>query len=268
MLKLNPTETKSDMKITIVQPDLIWEEKTANFRNLEALISPLLNKTDIIILPEMFNTGFSMNPGKLSESPGSETFEWMLRISERGNFGICGSYIIKEEDHYYNRWVFVSPEEESWCYNKRHLFSIGGEDKLFSLGKERLVFRFRGMRISPNICYDLRFPVWSRNRNDYDLLINSANWPESRREVWNTLLKARAIENQCFVAGSNRIGIDGAGINYCGDSMIIGPKGEILARSKVDEQESISYDISLSELSDFRSKFPVQKDADNFSIDF
>ena len=256
------------MKITIVQPDLIWEDRTANFNNLEALISPLFKKNELIILPEMFNTGFSMNPEKLCESPGAETFAWMQNISKKGNFGVCGSYIIKEGEDYFNRWVFVSPEKESWCYDKRHLFSIGGEEKLFSQGKERMVFSFRGVRICPNICYDLRFPVWSRNRGDYDLLINSANWPESRREVWNTLLKARAIENQCFVAGSNRIGIDGAGIKYCGDSMIIGPKGEILACSKVDEQESISYDISISELSDFRNKFPVQKDADNFSIDF
>ena len=256
------------MKITIVQPDIIWEDKTANFKNLETLVLPLFNKTDIVILPEMFNTGFSMNPVKLCETPVSETFEWMKIISKKGNIGVCGSYIIKEDEDYFNRWVFVSPEKETWYYNKRHLFSHGGEGRIFSPGKNRVVFSFRGVRICPNICYDLRFPVWSRNRDDYDLLINSANWPESRREVWITLLKARAIENQCYVAGSNRIGIDGTGIKYCGDSMIIGPKGEILAGSKSNEQGSISGDISISVLSDFRSKFPVQKDADNFSIDF
>jgi omega-amidase len=256
------------MKITIVQPDLIWEDKAANFSNLEALILPLFNKTDIIILPEMFNTGFSMNPENLCESPGSETFEWMQSISKKGNFGVCGSYIIKVDEDYFNRWVFVSPEEETWYYNKRHLFSPGGEEKTFSKGKNRLVFSFRGVRICPNICYDLRFPVWSRNRNDYDLLINSANWPKSRREVWITLLKARAIENQCFVAGSNRIGIDGKGVKYCGDSMIIGPMGDIKASSISKKQDTVTYELLLTELSDFRQNFPVQKDADNFSIDY
>jgi omega-amidase len=256
------------MKITIVQPDLIWEDKVANFTNLEALISPLYNKTDIIILPEMFNTGFSTNPENLCESPGAQTYEWMLSISKKGNFGVCGSYIIKEGKDYFNRWVFISPDEETWFYNKRHLFSPGGEGKTFSQGKNRLVFSFRGVRILPIICYDLRFPVWSRNRNDYDLLINSANWPESRRDVWITLLKARAIENQCYVAGSNRIGIDGNGIKYCGDSMIIGPMGDIKTNSISNNQCTVTYDLILKELSDFRNNFPVQKDADDFSINY
>ncbi len=255
------------MKITIVQPDLVWEDKSANFIRLEALILPLYNKTDIIILPEMFNTGFSMNPEKLCESPRSETFEWMLSSSQKGNFGVCGSYIIKEGEYYFNRWVFVSPDTESWHYDKRHLFSPGGEGRIFSQGKNRLVFSFRGVRICPNICYDLRFPVWSRNRNDYDLLINSANWPESRREIWITLLKARAIENQSYVAGSNRIGIDGNGIKYCGDSMITSPRGEIIADSKLASQDLITAEISITELSDFRKKFPVMNDADNFIIE-
>ena len=193
------------------------------------MISPLYNKTDIVVLPEMFNTGFSMNPEKLSESPESETFDWMKNIAEKGNFGICGSYIVKENMKFFNRWIFVSPEKESWHYDKRHLFSMAREDKFFSSGKTRLIFSFRGVRISPFICYDLRFPVWSRNRNDYDLMIIAANWPESRREVWITLLKARAIENQCYVAGANRIGTDGEGIKYCGDSVIINPRGEIIA---------------------------------------
>lgn len=256
------------MNISIIQPDLVWEDKTANFNNLSRLISPLFNKTGIVILPEMFNTGFSMDPEKLNELPGRETFEWMLNLSQKGNFGLCGSYIIKENEHYYNRWVFVSPEKEYWQYDKRHLFSMGGEDKLFSIGKTRLVFTFRGVRISPNICYDLRFPVWSRNRNDFDLLIYAANWPNVRREVWNILLKARAIENQCYVAGANRIGTDSNGIEYCGDSMIINPRGETIGAAKPNEECSLSGDISMTVLSDFRKRFPVQNDSDNFSIDF
>ncbi len=143
---------------------------------------------------------------------------------------------------------------------------MSGEEALFTRGEKRIVFNFRGIRICPNVCYDLRFPVWSRNRNDYDLLINSANWPESRKDVWITLLKARALENQCFVAGVNRIGIDGAGISYCGDSMILGPKGEIIAEGRQNEECIISGEISIGELSDFRRKFPVWKDGDDFTI--
>jgi len=254
------------MKISVVQPDLIWEDKLQNFGKLEKLFLPLYNNTDIVILPEMFNTGFSMNPEKLSEPPETETINWLNKMSQNGNFGLCGSYMVKENKNYFNRWVFVNPEKECWYYDKRHLFSMGGEDKFFSSGNKRLIFSFRGVRISPYICYDLRFPVWSRNRNDCDLMIYAANWPESRRVVWSTLLKARAIENQCFVAGANRIGTDGEGIKYCGDSMIIDPRGEIIASANTDNESSVTGEISLTDLSDFRKKFPVQNDADNFSI--
>jgi predicted amidohydrolase len=254
------------MKITIIQPDLVWENKSANFGNLEGLIAPLYKKTDMIILPEMFNTGFSMNAEHISESSEAETYSWMKSISRKGDFGICGSYIVKEKDTFFNRWVFVSPGDESWYYDKRHLFSPGDEDKFFTSGKTRLVFTFRGVRISPYVCYDIRFPVWSRNRNDYDLAVYSANWPEARKNVWNVLLKARAIENQCFVAGSNRIGTDGKGIRYCGNSSVINPRGEIISSAGDDEECSISAEIFLDELSDLRKKFPVFMDADEFII--
>lgn len=254
------------MKISIIQHDIAWEDKSMNFKKLEELIINLYNKTDIVILPEMFNTGFSMNTEQLSESIYGETFQWMKNLSQKGNFGLCGSYIVKEKLNFFNRWVFVTPEKESWYYDKRHLFSMGGEDKFFSPGKVRLTFNFRGIRISPYICYDLRFPVWSRNRNDYDLMINSANWPESRKEVWSTLLKARAIENQCFVAGANRIGADAEGAAYCGDSMIIGPKGEIIASAKLNNESIVTAEIFMADLADFRKNFPLLKDADNFTI--
>lgn len=254
------------MKISVIQPDLAWEDKSRNFQNLGKLISPLYNKTDIVVLPEMFNTGFSMNPAQLSESPRGETFDWMKSIVEKGNFGLCGSYIVSDNMNYYNRWVFVSPDNEVTHYDKRHLFSMGGEDRLFSSGKSRLIFSFRGVKICPNICYDLRFPVWSRNRNEFDLIIYAANWPEIRRSIWNILMKARAIENQCYVAGSNRIGTDGTGIRYCGESMIINPRGEIIVSVDPDKECSISAEISLTELSDFRKKFPVMNDADDFTI--
>ena len=254
------------MKISIIQPDIKWEDKTGNFRHIEHLISGLNNKTDLVILPEMFNTGFSMNPEKLSEEPYSETYEWMVSISVKGNFGLCGSYIVREKNRFFNRWLFVTPERKSWSYDKRHLFRMTNEEKAFTPGKKRNIFRFRDAMICPNVCYDLRFPVWSRNRNDYDLLINSANWPAARRDVWITLLKARAIENQCFAAGANRVGTDGAGIKYYGDSMIINPRGEIITSAKKSGECSISAEISMKELKDFRKKFPVLKDADDFTI--
>jgi len=254
------------MKITLMQTDIIWENKVKNYEKLEVLISAVPADTDIVILPEMFNTGFSMNPAELSEAPLTGTMVWMLGIAKKYSLGICGSYIVRERNQFYNRFVFVSPENEIWNYDKRHLFSVSGENKLFTRGEKRVIFKFRGLRICPNICYDLRFPVWSRTRNDYDLLINTANWPESRRDVWITLLKARAIENQCYVAGVNRIGIDGTGIKYCGDSMIVGPKGEIIASGERNKECVLNGDISMQELSDFREKFPVMNDADDFNI--
>ena len=254
------------MKITLIQQDILWENKLRNLEKLSKLISEIPAETDLVILPEMFNTGFSMKPAKLAENFRSETFEWMQGIAVKSNIGICGSFIISENGNFYNRWIFVSSEGDVWSYDKRHLFIITGEERLFTRGENRVVFNYKGLRICPNVCYDLRFPVWSRNRNDYDLLINSSNWPESRRDVWMTLLKARALENQCYVAGVNRTGIDGTGIKYCGDSMILGPKGEIIAEGKQNEESLISGDISIDELSDFRKKFPVLDDADDFKI--
>ena len=254
------------MKISVIQPDTVWEDKSRNFQNLTELIYPLYNKTDLIILPEMFNTGFTMKPSELGESSPGETFRWMKDIAEKGSCGICGSYIVQENANFFNRWVLVSPENQVWSYDKRHLFSMGGEDRLFTPGKTRVVFSFRGIRITPLICYDLRFPVWSRNRDEYDLIIYVANWPEIRKNVWTTLLRARAIENQCYVAGSNRTGADGEGIKYCGKSMIINPRGEPIEFADTDEECSISTELSMTELTDFRKKFPVLNDADDFTI--
>jgi predicted amidohydrolase len=254
------------MKISVIQPDIAWEDKLLNFKTLTGIIKPLFDKTDLVILPEMFNTGFSMNPSALGEPSDGITYEWMRKLSEEGNFGLCGSYIVKENGKFFNRFVFVSPEKKTWHYDKRHLFSMGGENEIFSAGNKRLIFNFRGMKISPYICYDLRFPVWSRNTEGFDLLIYSANWPVSRQNVWNTLLHARAIENQCYVAGSNRTGTDGAGIKYSGESMIINPRGEIIVSAGNKENISINSELSLTELSDFRRKFPVADDADKFMI--
>jgi omega-amidase len=254
------------MTITLIQADLYWENKGKNLKNLEHIILGSSPDSDLIILPEMFNTGFSMNTLDMAEQEYSYTYEWMANIAAKYNSGVCGSYIIHEDNKYFNRWIFVSPEKEMHKYDKRHLFSLSNENIHYTAGNKRTVFNYRGVRICPIICYDLRFPVWSRNRNDYDLLINSANWPESRRNVWITLLKARAIENQCYVAGVNRIGTDGTGIKYCGDSIIVNPKGEIIASDINNKECTVSSEISMPELADFRQKFPVLKDAENFTI--
>jgi len=254
------------MKISIIQPDIFWQDKARNFQRLTGLITPLFNDTDIVILPEMFNTGFSINPQKLSEKPDGETYQWMKSLAAKGNFGICGSYIVSENDKYFNRWVFVSSENDTWIYDKRHLFSMGEEKKFFSPGQSRLSFSFRGVKISAYICYDLRFPVWSRNTERSELIIYAANWPESRSIVWNTLLPARAVENQCYVAGSNRTGIDGAGIKYCGESMVVSPKGEIVAFAGREENCCINVELLLTELSEFRNSFNVLEDSDEFSL--
>lgn len=254
------------MKITIIQPDIQWEGKSANLNHLANMISGIEDQTDLIVMPEMFNTGFSMNASELAETMGSETTRWMLDIAKKRNTAICGSYIVKEDGSFFNRFLFVDKTGREVSYNKRHLFSIGGEDILFTRGSERTLFNYCGLRINPAICYDLRFPVWLRNRGNYDLIICVANWPDSRRDVWNTLLKARAIENQSFVAAVNRVGNDIEGNRYAGESVILGPRGNVMAKLPEYQEGVITAEISLTELESFRKKFPVWKDSDDFTI--
>jgi omega-amidase len=254
------------MRITIVQQEIRWEDKTANLTHLTQIISGLSGKTDLIILPETFNTGFTMNASEMAEETGSVTFKWMQETAVKVNSALCGSYFVKDSGRFYNRFLFVDSSGKMASYDKRHLFSIGGENVLFTSGSQRAVFKYMEMRVNPVVCYDLRFPVWLRNRGDYDILICVANWPESRREVWNTLLSARAIENQCYLAGVNCIGIDNAGNRCVGESVIIDPKGRIIAALPQNKEGTATAEISLKELNDFRSKFPVWKDADDFTI--
>ncbi|HEX2969254.1 MAG TPA: amidohydrolase [Bacteroidales bacterium] len=251
------------MKISILQINPVWEDKTANFINISRMMRDLYASTDLIILPEMFSTGFSMNTS-LAEEYNGTTFKWMREQAEHGKFAVCGSFIVREDNKYHNRFVFVSPEEV-WFYNKRHLFSMGNEDKFFTPGNSRLIFNYKGFRICPFICYDLRFPVWSRNRSEYDLAIYSSSWPAARANVWSTLLKARAIENQCYVAGANRTGTDGNNILHNGKSQIIDAKGEIIL-SAGEKEEVFSAELSLAELNLFRKKFNTLKDSDDFIL--
>lgn len=254
------------MKISIIQPEPAWENKSANLQHLSNLMLQLNHETDLIILPEMFSTGFSMNTD-LSEPYKGLTFDWMKKQASEGSFAVCGSYMVLEKEKVYNRFVFVSADDD-YFYDKRHLFSIGEENRFFEKGSTRTIFRYKEWNISPFVCYDLRFPVWSRNRNDYDLAIYVSSWPEARINVWNTLLRARAIENQCYVAGSNRTGVDGNGVKHNGMSQIIDPRGELILSAGMDKESAITAELSLEDLKKFRTKFDVLRDADAFEIDF
>lgn len=253
------------LKIAYIQPNIVWEASSENLRKYDSMLSNI-DEADLIILPEMFNTGFTMNVNKVAQSTNGMASLWLKKYALERNCAIMGSTIVKDQSKFYNRFMMAFPCSNIQHYNKRHLFRMGNEHERFEPGTERVVFPFLGWRIKPQICYDLRFPVWSRNENNYDLLIYVANWPGARREVWITLLKARAIENQCYVVGVNRVGTDGMNISYTGDSMIINPRGEIISELPINE-EGIGYaEISLSELQSFRKKFPVHLDADQFEI--
>lgn len=254
------------LKIAAFQFNLEWENPDANRAQADRMLSQLPGDIDIVFLPEMFTTGFTMNAAKVAEPMTGETLEWLKYRSADSQIVICGSLVIQENEDYFNRLVFVEPSGKVHQYNKRHLFTMAGEDRCYSLGESRLIVEYKGWRICPLICYDLRFPVWSRNRNEYDILTYSANWPESRIDVWKTLLKARAIENQSYVVGVNRVGVDRNNISYSGDSQVIGPKGNILSSAKGHSESIVCAEFNYNELLNFRKKFPVLNDADHFTL--
>lgn len=255
------------LKIAAFQFDLEWENIQVNLEKVDRLLEQLPADVDIVFLPEMFSTGFTMNASTVAESMDGKSVDWLKDRSSKYGVAICGSLVIQEGEKFYNRLVFVEPSGKVSYYDKRHLFTMGGEEKAYKPGNIRLIVEYRGWRICPLICYDLRFPVWSRNRRDYDLLVYVANWPEQRSLVWNTLLKARAIENQSYVVGVNRVGADGNKITYLGQSQIIDAKGTELAVGKEYSEEVVFAELSYSKLEQFRRKFPVLDDGDSYSID-
>ena len=259
-------EIKTNLRITLGQADIVWENPVRNRHQLEMEIRQLKGVTDIIILPETFTTGFSTGAIHLAEDMQGDTMQWMKRLSFEVGAAIGGSLLIKTIDSVTNRFVFVQADGAVSFYDKRHLFSIGGESKPVSRGNERVIVDFSGWSVALYICYDLRFPVWCRNRNDTDLMIFTANWPSSRIETWNLLLRARAIENQVFVAGINRTGTDGMNIYYSGGSKVINSRGEVCPEIETKGINWPTYEISMTELLDFREKFPVCKDADDFLL--
>ncbi|MEG2573556.1 MAG: amidohydrolase [Bacteroides sp.] len=260
--------SNSFLRVSLFQTDIIWEDKQANLLNLENKLGELNEQTDIVVLPELFSTGVSVKNRKdLPEPIDGNTISVIKRLAHKYQTAICGSYIALCEGAVYNRAFFVSPDGKEQYYDKHHLFSIGEESNHFTAGNKRIVFDYLGWNICLLVCYDLRFPVWCRNKNnEYDLLIVVANWPASREKVWKTLLCARAIENQSYVCGVNRVGIDGLGINYSGQSSLLDAKGNTLTTFADKEEGVRNISIELNSLRTFRRQFPVWKDADVFEI--
>jgi predicted amidohydrolase len=253
------------LNVSILQYAIAWENKAANFATVERLLRSSDKDHDLVILPEMFSTGFSMQSNLLAEENSGETMIRIKHLAKEYDTAICGSFIAEEKGHYFNRGFFITPDSEQY-YDKRHLFRMGHETKHFSAGSHRLIVPFRGFNICLLVCYDLRFPVWARNvGNEYDLLVYVANWPQPRAKVWDALLIARAIENQSYVCGVNRIGIDGMNLHYAGGSSVIDFKGDAIVHLH-NEEKITTVQLSMETLDGFRKKFPAWEDADRFEI--
>jgi len=255
-----------DLRITLVQTRLFWEELDANIDMFDRSIDDINEATDLIVLPEMFTTGFSMNAEKFSQEMNGPSVAWLRQKSKEKGVDITGSMIIREEGRYFNRLLWVKPDGGLFSYDKKHLFRYAGEDAVYSPGENRMTVALNGWHIRPFICYDLRFPVWARNvGNRYDVAIFVANWPEKRALHWKNLLQSRAIENQCYVIGVNRIGEDGKGLSHSGGSSVIDPQGNILFHRR--NQACIhTATLTHAPLSAYREAFPVWKDADDFTL--
>ncbi|MCW3089241.1 MAG: aliphatic amidase AmiE [Ferruginibacter sp.] len=278
------------LTITTIQTKLEWENKAANLQMLGKKIDDLEEKTEIIILPEMFSTGFSMRAPELAETMEGETVQWMKEVATRNKVILTGSIIIKEKDRYYNRLIWMLPNGQFGTYDKRHLFAYAEEDKYYTAGNKRLIASVKGWKINLQVCYDLRFPVWARNQSvdtdnpaeqhpgdspaaafnaganqEYDIVVYVANWPERRNHAWKTLLCARAIENQCYVIGVNRVGRDGNNIGYSGNTLVIDPLGEVLYHM-ADEEDVFTITLQKEHLEEVRTKFPFWKDSDHFTL--
>lgn len=255
-----------NLKITVFQGYLFWEKVDKNLQNIALRLSGIREKTDLIILPEMFSTGFTMNAEELAEPMGGKTMQWMHKIAQQYDCAITGSIIITEDGKYFNRLIWMLPDGSHKHYDKRHLFALGKEHHTYTAGTKRLMVELKGWKICPVICYDLRFPVWLRNvEPTYDLLLIVANWPERRALHWRTLIPARAVENQSYVIGVNRVGHDGNEIYHSGDSTCIDPNGNVVYYKR-DEEDLYTFSIIGDEVAKARRTMPFLKDADNFKI--
>ena len=254
------------LKITLLQVYLFWENIDKNLENISLRLSFIREKTDLIVLPEMFNTGFTINAEALAESMDGKTMQWMRSKAAEYGAVITGSLIIKENGSFYNRLIWMNPDGTYQKYDKKHLFALSGEDEIFSAGTKKLLVELKGWKISPVICYDLRFPVWLRNKDDgYDLLLVIASWPEKRANHWRALVHARAIENQSFIIALNRVGHDGNGVYYCGDTTCLNPDGNTIYYKR-DEEDLYTFTINKNDVSKIRVEMPFLKDADQFNL--
>jgi predicted amidohydrolase len=277
------------MKVTLIQTQLFWEDRQKNLSHFDRLVSSIKEQTDLIVLPEMFTTGFSMNPEKVAEEAQGEGLAWLKQKAKEKNAVITGSMAVKEDGKYYNRLFWVEASGAFKTYDKRHLFRMAKEDTHYTAGKKKIIGEINEWKVCPFVCYDLRFPVWSRNRFqeaddtdaersrsgsgqeavgswDYDVLMYVANWPEVRSYPWKQLLIARAIENQCYVVGVNRIGNDGNGFGHSGDSVVLNPRGEVISMTKANEESIETVELDRNYLDVFRKNFPVGLDADDFKV--
>lgn len=255
------------MRISLIQTDIFWADIQSNLHKTEKKLTSLQGKTELVVLPEMFTTGFCTDRLELAETMDGETVQTLIRWAKAYKLAITGSFIAREDDKIYNRAFFVKPDGEIHTADKRHLFSVGGEDRLFSAGDKRLIVNYNGFNICVLVCYDVRFPVWARNvNNEYDLLIYTANFPHARMDAWDALLKARAIENQAYVCGLNRVGVDGADISYSGHSVMLDFKGKEMTGFSEYEENVKTVEIHKEPLEKFREKYAFWKDADRFEI--
>lgn len=264
-----------DLKITLIQSPVHWENIELNIEMFSRKISSLDEKTDLVVLPEMFSTGFTMNAPNLAEDMEGRTMQWMHMVAAERGCIVTGSIIIREINNgvkFFNRLIWMKPGGDYLYYNKKHLFRYAHENNYYTAGSKKLIVELNGWKICPAICYDLRFPVWLRNRfnnggeADYDVLVFVANWPEKRNHSWKTLLQARAMENQCYVAGVNRVGTDGNKFSYSGDSMVVNPLGDIISRTKANDDTIETILLSWQEIAGWRKSFPAWMDSDAFTM--
>ena len=253
------------MKVALIQSPLAWENPLLNRNYFEEKINSIAGSVDLIVLPEMFSTGFTMNPAEVFETMEGKTILWLQSLAKAKNSAITGSLVIKENGNFYNRLLFVFPSGDIQFYDKRHLFTLAGEDKIYTPGRKKLIVEYKGFKICLLICYDLRFPVFSRNAEDYDVLLYVANWPKQRINAWDSLLKARAIENTSYTIGVNRVGTDNNKLEYDGHSQIIDFSGNYLIEPQTDE-EIYSTTLHKSSLLEFREKVGFLNDRDTFTV--
>ena len=255
----------SDLTLSLIQTATVWHDPAANRDLFDDLLARVPAESRLVVLPEMFSTGFTMDSATVAEKMDGATVAWLQQRAAALDKVLCGSAVIEEDGDYFNRFICVQPDGAMSIYDKRHRFRMAGEHEHYSAGGHKIIVPVDGWRVCPMVCYDLRFPVWFRNRRDYDLLICVANWPAARRDAWNTLLRARAIENQAYAAGVNIVGTDGNGVEYAGGSAVYGPDGAILAEA-FDEPRIINQTVAWRPLADLREHFPVWQDADDFNL--